>query len=215
MTNTGFWWIILACGLYAVLHSLLASRSIKARAARRFGPAVYQRYYRLFFSLMALVTTTALLALVWLLPDQVIYTIPVPWLYLTLLAQGLALAALVLGILQTGAMRFLGVRQVLEQTGKPSAERLIITGFYRWVRHPLYIASIVFIWLMPLMTWNLLALNLGLSSYMLIGTIFEEQKLVDQFGADYERYRRQTPRILPGLRSRYKTNPLEEESSRG
>ncbi len=48
------------------------------------------------------------------------------------------------------------------------------------------------------MTWNLLALYLGLSAYLLIGSIFEERKLVQQFGKEYVEYRRRTPRIVPG-----------------
>jgi protein-S-isoprenylcysteine O-methyltransferase Ste14 len=65
---------------------------------------------------------------------------------------------------------------------------------------------------MPFMTWNLLALNLGLSAYMLIGTIFEEQKLVAQFGSAYEQYRRQTPRILPGIIGQKDSHPPEKSS---
>ena len=35
---------------------------------------------------------------------------------------------------------------------------------------------------------------------MWIGSIFEERKLVDQFGEAYVEYRRRTPRIIPGIR---------------
>ncbi len=194
--NAGFIWILLACGLYGVIHSVLASNTAKALAARWFGQAARQRFYRLFFVIAAFATTLPLLALVPLLPDRTIYRIPAPWVYLTLAVQALAVVALAVGVLQTGAFAFLGIRQLQEAV--PSREKMVTGGLYRWVRHPLYAAAFLLLWLAPLMTWNLLALNLGFSAYLLIGTIPEERKLVQQFGKEYEEYRRRTPRIIPG-----------------
>ena len=123
--DTGFIWILLACALYGVIHSALASNTAKARAARWFGQAVRQRFYRLFFVTAAFATTLALLALVPLLPDRTIYRIPMPWVYLTLAIQALAAVALAVGLLQTGALAFLGIRQLLEAV--PFHEKLVTT----------------------------------------------------------------------------------------
>ncbi len=203
MLNTGFLWIILSCTVYGVIHSLLASTTMKAHAARIFGQPNYRRFYRLFFVLAAAATTLAVLILVPLLPDQILYRIPAPWRYLTLATQALAALAILVGILQTGALVFLGIRQLLEPGDprlSPAPEKLVTNGLYRRVRHPLYTASFLILWLVPVMTWNVLALNLGFSIYMLVGTIFEEQKLVQQFGEAYLEYRQRTPRIIPGLK---------------
>jgi protein-S-isoprenylcysteine O-methyltransferase Ste14 len=203
MSETGFWWILLSIGLYGAVHSLLASNLAKQMAAKRFGQDVYQRYYRLFFSAVGGLTFLPVLALTSLLPDQTLYTIPSPWIYLTLGIQGLAVIGLVIGVMQTGASKFLGIQQWLSydpQRTTPLPEKLVLTGLYRWVRHPLYTCTYLFLWLTPVMTWNLLALNLGVTIYMYIGTFFEEHKLVEQFGKDYEEYRAQTPRIIPGLK---------------
>ncbi len=200
LSSTGFIWILLACAVYGVIHSVLASNTAKALAARWFGQTARQRYYRLFFVFAAFATTLPLLALVPLLPDHTIYRIPAPWVILTLLVQALAVIVLVVGVLQTGALAFLGIRQFLEAA--PSHEKLVTGGLYRRVRHPLYAAAFLLLWLTPVMTWNLLALNLGISAYMIIGTIFEERKLVQQFGEEYVEYRQRTPRIIPGVRRR-------------
>jgi protein-S-isoprenylcysteine O-methyltransferase Ste14 len=197
--DTGFFWILLACALYGVVHSVLASNTAKAFAARQVGQTAYQRYYRLFYVLVAVVTTLAVLALVPLLPDRSMYRIPSPWLYLTLFIQGIALLVMLVGVLQTGALDFLGIRQVLA-ANPGSPEKLVVSGLYRWVRHPLYTAAFLLLWPVPVMTWNLLALNLGFSAYLLIGTIFEERKLVEQFGTEYAEYRKRTPRIIPGIK---------------
>jgi len=201
MGSTGFGWILLACAAYGVLHSWLASNQVKGMFARVFGGRAYRRFYRLFFSVTGALTALPLLILVILLPDQTIYIIPAPWAYGTLLVQGLAAAILVVGVLQTGALSFVGLRQALSgDTVVQTHEKLVTGGLYRWVRHPLYTASLLFIWLVPVMTWNILALNLGLTTYLLVGSVFEERKLAQQFGKDYEEYRSRTPRIVPGIR---------------
>lgn len=202
MVETGFWWVLLACAVYGAVHSLLAAHRVKALAAYRFGAGAYRRFYRLFFSAAAVVTTLPLLALPFLLPDRPLYRIPAPWVYLSLLLQGAAALALLAGVLQTGLLRFLGFAQALDPNSPASAEKLVVSGLYRWVRHPLYTAALVLIWLLPVMTWNLLALNIGLTAYLLIGTIYEERKLVAQFSEEYKEYQSRTPRIIPGLRLR-------------
>lgn len=200
LNTTGFWWILAACAAYGVLHSLLASHRVKRKTAAIVGEAAYQRFYRLFFSVTGALTALPIFGLVAALPDQPIYTIPLPWRYLTLALQFAAVLALLYSVSQTGALVFVGLAQVFQNTGKAEPEKLVVKGLYRWVRHPLYSASFVILWLTPLMTWNILALCLGLSAYMLIGSIFEERKLLDHFGQAYADYRKKTPRLLPGLK---------------
>jgi len=116
-----------------------------------------------------------------------------------LAGQIIALGLLVVGLLQTDVWHFLGLRQLVESQpgGSPT---LLVKGLYRWVRHPLYTAGLLFLWLTPLMTTSLLALNLGLSLYILIGSVFEERRLLAEFGPAYADYQRRVPRLIPGLR---------------
>lgn len=201
MFSSAFFLILLTCALYGIVHSILASHTVKAWAARHMGGTVYRRYYRLFFVIMAVVTVLPPLAMVALLPDKPIYAIPAPWVYLTLLVQGIALVGILIGLMQTGVFRFLGLEQLTHPDSvPPQPEKLVMHGLYRWVRHPLYTFSFLLLWLVPAMSWNILALNLGFSAYLLIGTFFEERKLVKQFGETYLAYRLRTPRIVPGLK---------------
>jgi protein-S-isoprenylcysteine O-methyltransferase Ste14 len=170
---------------------------VKAAVRRAFGPAS-DRYYRLAFNIFGLVSLIPVLALAFLLPDQHLYTVPFLWSLVLLAIQALALLGLALGLLQTGASSFLGLQQLIEpQTGRGE---LVTAGLYRWVRHPLYSAGIVFIWATPWMTRNLLALYLGLTAYLIIGAMFEERKLLSEYSSSYSRYREQTPMFLPGLK---------------
>ncbi len=198
--QTGFWWVLLALGIYGLIHSILAAHKTKKWVQNWLGITRYNRYYRFFFSIQAAVLFTPILVLVAILPDQVLYRIPAPWVYLTTALQILAVLALVHSVMLTGALRFAGVLQALdpEQAQKPIA--MVSHGLYRWVRHPLYFCTFLFIWLVPVMSWNVLALNIGISIYTLIGALLEERKLVQEFGQPYEEYRRKTPFIFPGFK---------------
>jgi protein-S-isoprenylcysteine O-methyltransferase Ste14 len=98
---------------------------------------------------------------------------------------------------QIGALSFLGLDTFI-RPDKPSGISVLNTsGFYKWVRHPIYFFSFVILWLTPLMTWNLFSFAIGVTVYTLIGSLFEERKLVIEFGQAYLDYRKKTPWIIP------------------
>jgi protein-S-isoprenylcysteine O-methyltransferase Ste14 len=150
------------------------------------------------YNAFGILTFMPVLALVALLQDRELYVIPAPWSYLALGGQLLALVLLVVGLLQTGIYSFLGFEQILKSSPSSSPE-MVTNGLYRWVRHPLYTAGMAFIWLTSIMTINLLALNIGLTLYLILGAIYEERKLVREFGEDYTRYQERVPMLIPGL----------------
>ena len=197
-----FWIILLAVLLYGLIHSFLASLWMKAKAKHWFG-RLADRSFRLFYNLFAFLTLLPVLALPVLLIDKLLYAIPFPWVVFTLLVQIISFAALVIGLMQTGIASFLGLRHLIQKS-ENEPPLLVVNGLYRWVRHPLYTAGLLFIWLMPRMTCNLLALNIGLTIYILIGALFEEQKLLREFGDAYAEYHRKTPMLVPGLHFRSK-----------
>lgn len=180
---------------YGVLHSVLASLALKAWARRVFGPGV-ERWYRLVYNIIAVVTLLPLLPLLAWLPGPTLYVVPSPWRWLMVGGQLLALAALGVSLLQTGLFHFLGLAQVVAaqpgETGK-----LNVGGFYGWVRHPLYFFSLLLLWLTPAMTLNLLVTYLLLTLYFYVGTFFEERRLLIEFGSAYRAYQQRVPRLIP------------------
>jgi len=201
-----FWLILAATVGYGVIHSILAAQTVKNGVARLLGKGFVARFYRFLFSLIGGITLLPLLAMVVLLPDELIYLIPTPWSFFTGLIQLAAGGCFMAALVQTGFSDFLGLRRILldEQSAIESLEldELVTTGMYRWVRHPLYFFGMVIMWLMPVMTWNTLALFIGATGYLLIGSLFEERRLEQQFGEAYRAYKRRTPWMLPGLRIR-------------
>ncbi len=194
--------VFLAMAAWGGLHSVLASFTAKRFAEKIFGPKA-SRYYRLFFVIAAVVTLVPVMALPVLLPSRLLWVIPTPWLFLTLIIQFVALVLLVATALETDVMVFAGIRQVLHPN-LPYEDELVVKGFYRYVRHPLYFFSIILFWLFPYMTDLTLAFFLAGTLYFLIGTIPEESKLLETFGEAYRQYRREVPWMIPRFRKNKK-----------
>lgn len=186
---------ILAVALYGMSHSYLASPSAKQTIAERFGARIF-RGYRLGYNIIGLVTFLPVLAVPAIIPGDLIYQLSGPLLIVGFAGQALAALALVVGLVQTNLTEFLGLRQILSATERSESE-LVVKGLYRWVRHPLYSAGLLFIWLTPIMTTSVFALNLGLTIYIYIGSIFEERRLLREFGKVYAQYQRDVPRLVP------------------
>jgi protein-S-isoprenylcysteine O-methyltransferase Ste14 len=187
--------ILGAVAAYSAVHSLLASFGVKRTLRARLGPTT-DRVYRLAYNAFAVVSFVPVLALIAWLPGEPLYRLRLPWSVVALLGQGTALALLAIGLLQTDPWSFLGLRQLARhETSEPP--RLIVAGLYRWVRHPLYTAGLLFIWLTPVMTTSVLALNLALTGYILVGSRLEERRLIAEFGQVYDDYRHRVPALLP------------------
>lgn len=89
-------------------------------------------------------------------------------------------------------------------------KKLIITGFYRFVRNPLYIAGIF-----VLVGEAFLFQSIGILIYCLVmfgifnfHVLLEEALLTEKFGADYKQYRNSVPRWIPRLKP-YRDKELE------
>ena len=191
----------LAMLAYGALHSLLAARRSKALARRWLGKTG-ERFYRLFFALVA--TLSFALPGLWLLlhPGAVLYSIPAPWRWIFTLVQGACAAGILITLGQTGVLAFLGLDAFLSDRAHPGQPGLVRSGLYRWVRHPVYTLSLLILFLAPTMTATWLGLALGALIYILVALPLEESKLLDEFGAAYAEYRQQTPALIPGLKLR-------------
>jgi protein-S-isoprenylcysteine O-methyltransferase Ste14 len=186
-------WLIVAIAAWGVVHSWLASVGVKAFIRGRLGDGA-GRAYRIVYNVFSVVSFAPILILVRILPDRPLYSVPSPWQYLMLAGQALAVILLIVALLQTDTVSFVGLRQIVEGE-KPS--QLVTSGFYRWVRHPLYLFGLLILWLTPKMTLNMLVAYLSLTAYLLIGALFEERKLTREFGAAYAEYKRRTPMLIP------------------
>ena len=80
-------------------------------------------------------------------------------------------------------------------------EGLATGGLYRVVRHPLYLFSLFIVWSSLSMNEATFALNMGITLYFLIGSIYEEKRMVQGHGQPYVDYQAQVPWMIPMLRT--------------
>jgi methanethiol S-methyltransferase len=74
-------------------------------------------------------------------------------------------------------------------------------GIHKFVRHPLYLATLLLIWgyfLFDPQLHILLSVIL-LTGYLFIGIQFEERKLIAFYGESYTKYEQEVPALFPKL----------------
>lgn len=203
-----FFYFLAAFVLWAMGHSLTASARLKAWVSDWVGQKRYEAYYRLGYNVWALVSLLPVLYAAMLLPHDVLWSVPRPWSWLMLIGVGLGGGGAIYSLYQTDVWSFLGIRQVvshwLGRDEAPSApqltETLVVSGLYAYVRHPLYTFSMMVLWLNPQMTRSSLLLTAVFTLYFFIGSLFEERRLAQRFGAAYRDYQTRVPRFLPRLK---------------
>ena len=94
-----------------------------------------------------------------------------------------------------------GIRSIYQPV--PVSE-LKIDGIHRYMRHPLYSGTILFVcglfFIFPYLN-NFIAVAL-LILYVLIGIYFEEKKLIREFGPQYQDYILKVPMLVPRFKSK-------------
>jgi len=189
-------WLILAVAFWGFFHSFNASFGVKDFCRRVIGEG-FMKFYRLFFNFMAAITFLPILILLSLLPGEVVYRVPSPLNYVMITGQMVFASCLTAAIFQFGILYFIGLRQLTEEENK---RELVTSGLYRYVRNPFYTFFLLFLWLTPVVTINLFIVYFALTVYIHIGIIFEERKLLREFGSQYAEYRANTPMLIPGLK---------------
>lgn len=181
---------------YGVLHSVLASIWFKVWAKKRLGTLF--RYYRLLYTIFAFITLFLLLLFLFQMPSYRLYN----HIYFTYFLGGCLLFTGLAIMLVCIKKYFLSLSGIRTLTAEKPASELIITGIHKYIRHPLYLGTFIFIWGLFVMipTVSLLITNIIITVYTLIGTGYEEKKLEMEFGNSYRQYKKSVPKIIPRFR---------------
>jgi len=179
--------------LFAGAHSLFASLRIKALFNR--SGSGEPRLYRLTYNIASLAAFGWVVAACRTTP--VLYEIHGIGKWLLHGGQASAATALLICVSQTGSGDFLGFDQLRRRSApKPT---LVTTGCYAHVRHPLYLLSMLFLLLSPVMTVSWALLTFLALLYFIAGSLIEERRLLHQFGEEYRTYRARVPFLIPSF----------------
>jgi methanethiol S-methyltransferase len=183
--------------LFGVSHSVLARAPVKERVKGLLSPAAERSTY-------VLVANLALGLIAWQwrpLPDLVWHVSSPPARLAIWAVSGLGVALIVASTFLTDHFDLFGLRQVWlyargrEYTPVPFRE----WGLYRWIRHPMMLGVLIWIWATPSMTIGHLFFAGGMTLYILVGVTLEERSLARDLGAPYDAYRRRVGAILPRI----------------
>lgn len=179
--------------VFAGIHSLLASPRVKLMLIGD-NPA-RQRMYRLVYNLISLALFGWAMAAYRNTP--VLYIVPGVWSLVMYVMQAIFIALLFICVRQTGAAEFIGISKA--DASGDNKPRLVTSGCYSIVRHPLYLFSMLFLLSNPIVTGRWLILTLFSFAYFIIGALVEERRLLGEFGSEYQRYRQKVPFLIPDV----------------
>jgi len=189
---------ILRFSIFTIVHSLFATNIFKRIIGKALGRE--PRPYRLIYNI------ASTLIFIWVMSawrsSPVLYYVPGISSLVMYLAQAILAAMLFTAVRQTGTSSFLGLKQLGAQAQKQETSHLITGGWYGVVRHPLYLLSLLFMILNPVMTAQWLLLIVLSFFYFMAGAIVEEKRLQLQFGDQYQKYCRQVPFLIPTFKHR-------------
>ncbi len=182
------------CLLFFAQHSIMARKPFRQWLKSFLPPPYYGAFY-------AVASGIVVLALVvfW---QETAYTLVSPQGLIHLILRAIfvmAIAGVAWTIWTLGLFVNFRLQPMVDDLrDKQSASRLVTDrGPYRWVRHPLYLSSLLMIWSNPNLTLDRLLFNLLFTVWVIVAILLEERGLVATFGEAYRSYQREVPLLIP------------------
>jgi hypothetical protein len=174
---------------YGIIHSLLASEAVKK--------IFFTKYYRLIYNMLAIILL-------------------LPILYFQLTADSKRLMEdsifnqLLGGIMMSSgifmmytSMKGYASREFLGLDFDKKEEPFLLKtdGLSAFIRHPLYTGTLLLFWGLFgfFATETYMTTAIFITLYVRIGIYFEEKKLVNVYGKQYEEYRKNVPMLIPRI----------------
>jgi protein-S-isoprenylcysteine O-methyltransferase Ste14 len=161
----------------------------------------YYAFYRLFYVVFSIVLLVPLIKYTAHADSAVpiAYAAPLNILRYVLIAGSLIMFGWAF-FFNYDCLSFWGIRQILTfREPDQSSKEVTKHGLLGIVRHPMYLALIVYLWGQIFSVVDLMVTAL-LTVYVLIGTLLEERKLLLEFGDSYARYQQEVPMLIPFTR---------------
>jgi len=182
--------------LFAIFHSLTAAQSCKAWFYRH---GMGETKYRFLYSLISIFTTVIWVYYVHQLADVPLYQTDGIARLLLLALQIIGVALALAAFQPIDGLVFLGLRKA-----QAASDPFVVRGIYRWLRHPMYSGAMLILLAMPEQTTNGLHFSLLVCAYFIIGSHFEEARMLAEH-PDYADYRQRVPAFIPAVRQASKS----------
>ena len=193
--------IVFLYASFGIVHTLFATLHFKGIIASKWISLM--PYYRLTYNVISVIQFYFVYELTPSI-DIHLYDLKPPYDIIILVPQFFSLMGILWTLRYFDAMEFIGISQIFRQrAGNYNSSQLdeestlIIKGPYKMCRHPLYFFCILFLLFRPYMFLDYLLSFICITAYFYIGSVYEENKMVERFGEKYKEYQLEVPRIIP------------------
>ena len=139
-------------------------------------------------------------SILWLKSEHVLIPVNGVYRYLMHFVFFLGAAGFYWGVKSLGTFDIFGIAPIpnrLKGAPPPPDIPFTVRGAYRFVRHPLYLGTLLMIWSCPNLTSDRLLHNILWTIWIVVATILEEGNLKYTFGEAYSKYQKQVPMLIP------------------
>ena len=181
--------------IFVLQHSIMARLTFKSRWTKIIPPAAERSTY-LFLSGILM----ALICLYWQPVNGVLWQVD------NEIGQAILIAVYIIGwsvpvlaSFMINHFELFGLQQVyFNLVNKPEpSPHFTERWFYKIVRHPIQLGTLIGIWSTPTMSMTHLMLSAPLTIYVLMSLKYEERDLVTTLGEKYEDYQKRVRMIIP------------------
>lgn len=124
--------------------------------------------------------------------------------YSTVIFEVVAFPPLLFGMLLFLSLAFILIskshKAVLEQVHDPP--EIVYSGVYAWVRHPMYLGTLLFCLAFLFITFSLVSIGIWIAFFLFFDRMatYEEKSLIKILGDDYFSYKKQVSKWFPKIR---------------
>jgi len=180
--------------LFAVQHSVMARRPVKAWLARRIPAPLERTTY-----VLAANACLALVFSLWQPFGPQVWSVHGPGATVLWVVYAAGWVLAVASTFAVDHLELVGLRQAGWGARRDAITELETGGLYAVVRHPLMTGLLVAFWATPQMGASHLLFALASTGYVAVGVAFEERDLRRTFGPAYGEYAARVPAVVPGL----------------
>lgn len=188
--------LILLWILYFTIHSVFASNLIKKRFQNLFP--ILNLYYRIIYIFFSIAGLAVIFVYQAFLPISKLFGTNTLSTFLGLSLASFGIMIVILSFSYYDTAEFLGLRQA---RGDLKEQAFVKEGILNYIRHPLYSGSILFLAGYLILAPNVINLVsvICMIIYFVVGSYFEEKKLIKAFGKEYLKYKSEVPPFIPNI----------------
>jgi protein-S-isoprenylcysteine O-methyltransferase Ste14 len=179
--------------LFAVQHSVMARRQVKAWMRRRVPFELERTTY-----VLATNACLALLLAFWQPFGGQVWRVHGPGAIVLWVLCGAGWALAIASTYAVDHLELTGLRQAGWAPPRLGDDVLAVGGLYRFTRHPLMTGMLIAFWATPQMGAGHLTFAAASTCYIVVGVGFEERDLRRTFGFAYDEYAARVPAVVPG-----------------